>query len=68
MKVILFSILAVAMIGVMIPSVSAYHVPENAGVMHSPVSGAPSGCNVNQHVTDIRTDKETYQSDFLFFA
>ena len=62
MRYLLLSVLVVCVIGVMVPSVSAYHVPENAGVMHPPVLGAPSGCNVNQHVTDIRTDKETYQS------
>ena len=40
-RILLLSILAVAMIGLMVPSTFAYHVPENAGVMHPPVSSAP---------------------------
>ena len=68
MRYLLLSVLVVCVIGVMVPSVFAYHVPENAGVMHPPVlsggggGGSGESCNFDRFTTDIRTDKETYQS------
>ena len=73
MRYLLLSVLVVCVIGIMVPSVSAYHVPENAGVMHPPVSGAPSPsdrltpeerCKMKDEcMIKVTTDKQIYQSD-----
>ena len=72
MRYLLLSVLVVCVIGIMVPSVSAYHVPENAGVMHPPVSGAPSPSapltaeerciKNNECMIKVTTDKQIYQS------
>ena len=60
MRYLLLSALVVCVIGVMIPSVFAYHVAENAGIMHSPVSGAPdpwAGCDIYSDVQEILSNQ-----------
>ncbi len=77
MRYLLLSVLVVCMIGVMVPSVSAYtydgsSIPRACtgdALPGSPACGGGGGtgegggsCNFDRFATDIRTDKETYQS------
>ena len=71
MRYLLLSVLVVCVIGVMIPSAFAYIPTACTGdaLPGSPICGGGGGgsedrasCNFDRFTTDIRTDKETYQS------